>query len=159
MTKQLQQEGFVINHKKVNRLMKENQLLVPKKKKVKQYAKYRLLTPNLPLEMLEMDIKFVWVESEKKHAYILTVLDVFTRTALAWHVGFSIKQHKVKRVWEQVIENHLQPNNMLKKGIAIEVRNDNDPRFSAKTVQKIFAKNYLNQVFTHPLYPTREWAH
>ena len=87
-----------------------------------------------------MDIKFAWVASEMKHAYILTVLGVFTRTALAWHVGFSIKQHTVKKVWEAVIENHLQPNDTLKKGISIEVRNDNDPRFSAKMVQEFFLK-------------------
>lgn len=153
MTRQLQQEGFIINHKKVNRLMKEQQLLASKIKVKKRYAKYRILTPSIPLEMLEMDIKFAWVESEKKHAYILTILDVFTRTALAWHVGFSIKQHTVKKVWEEVIENHLQPNDMLKKEISIEVRNDNDPRFSAKTVQDFFSQNHLNQVFTHPYTP------
>jgi len=153
MTCQLQQEGFIINHKKVNRLMKENHLLALKKKVTKNYAKYKVLTPSGPLEMLEMDIKFAWVASEMKHAYILTVLDVFTRTALAWHVGFSIKQHTVKKVWEAVIENHLQPNDMLKKGISIEVRNDNDPRFSAKMVQEFFLKNHLNQVFTQPYTP------
>lgn len=60
------------------------------------------------------------------------------------------KQHTVKKVWEAVIENHLQPNDMLKKGISIEVRNDNDPRFSAKMVQEFFLKNHLNQVFTQP---------
>jgi len=63
------------------------------------------------------------------------------------------KQHTVKKVWEAVIENHLQPNDMLKKGISIEVRNDNDPRFSAKMVQEFFLKNHLNQVFTQPYKP------
>ena len=99
MTCQLQQEGFLLNHKKVNRLMKENHLLALKKKVTKNYAKYRVLTPSDPAEMLEMDIKFAWVASEMKHAYILTVLDVFTRTALAWHAGFSIKTtHSEKSV-------------------------------------------------------------
>ncbi|MFV0247743.1 MAG: IS3 family transposase, partial [Tenacibaculum sp.] len=32
ITKQLQQEGYQVNHKKVYRLMKENQLLHPKRK-------------------------------------------------------------------------------------------------------------------------------
>lgn len=68
-----------------------------------------------------MDIKFAWVASEMKHAYILTVLGVFTRTALAWHVGFSIKQHTVKKVWEAVIENHLQPNDTLKKAFQLKL--------------------------------------
>ena len=42
MTKQLQQEGYRVNHKKVYRLMKENQLLYPKQKaNGKTYVKYR----------------------------------------------------------------------------------------------------------------------
>ena len=112
----------------------------------------------MPLEMLEMDIKFVWIEQQRRHAFILTVLDVFTRTALAWHIGFSITQHTVKHIWESVIINHLQTNNMLEKGITIEVRNDNDPRFSAKMVQDFFKTNHLNQVFTY-LYTPQENPH
>jgi hypothetical protein len=42
---------------------------------------------------------------------------------------------------------------MLVKGICIEVRNDNDKRFSAKMVQDFFKENYLDQVFTHPYTP------
>ena len=153
MTAQLQIEGFQINHKKVYRLMQENQLLLTKERVKKNYAKYRILTPSIPLEMLEMDIKFVWIEQQRRHAFILTVLDVFTRTALEWHIGFSITQHTVKHIWESVITNHLQANDMLEKGISIEVRNDNDPRFSAKMVQEFFEANHLNQVFTHPYTP------
>ena len=153
MTAQLQIEGYEINHKKVYRLMHENQLLATKERVKKNYAKYRILTPSIPLEMLEMDIKFVWIEQQRRHAFILTVLDVFTRTALEWHIGFSITQHTVKQIWESVITNHLQTNDMLNKGISIEVRNDNDPRFSAKMVQEFFETNHLNQVFTHPYTP------
>jgi hypothetical protein len=38
-------------------------------------------------------------------------------------------------------------------GRIIEVRNDNDSRFSAKLIQEFFKENYLNQVFTHPYTP------
>jgi transposase InsO family protein len=41
----------------------------------------------------------------------------------------------------------------LERGINIEVRNDNDSRFSAKLIQEFFKENYLNQVFTHPYTP------
>lgn len=154
MTTELKIKGYEINHKKVYRLMKENLLLQEKRnKKKKNYAKYRIINPNGPLEVLEMDIKFVWVESMRKHALILTVLDVFTRTALDWHVGMSITQHTVKNLFSSVITNHLQEHDMLSKGVHIEIRNDNDPRFSAKSVQDFFKRNFLNQVFTHPYTP------
>jgi len=102
---------------------------------------------------MEMDIKFIWIESERRHGYILTIIDVFTRVVLAWHVGMSITQQTVKEIWVRIIQNHLQENDMLNSGVSIEIRNDNDPRFTAKSVQQFFADNYLNQVFTHPYTP------
>ena len=154
MTTQLKILGYEINHKKVYRLMNQaNMLQLKPKRKIKKYATYRILMPNEPLEILEMDIKFVWIESQQRFAYILTILDVFTRMVLGWHVGMSINQHTVKEVFSSVVINHLQPNNMLSKGVHIEVRNDNDKRFSAKSVQQFFKDNYLNQVFTHPYTP------
>jgi len=38
----------------------------------------------------------------------------------------------------------------LNKKIIIEVRNDNDSPFIAKSVQNFFKDNYIHQVFTHP---------
>ncbi len=153
MTKHLQIQGYLINHKKVYRLMKENELLRLKVKQEKSYVKYRKVAPEAPLTLLEMDIKFIWIESRQTHGFILTVLDVFTRMALEWHMGMSVTQHTVKEIWTSVIINHLQENEMLKNKINIEVRNDNDPRFSAKQVQLFFEQNHLNQVFTHPYTP------
>lgn len=128
----LQMMGFFINHKKVYRLMKEAQLLKEKhQKEEKTRVKYRKVFPSQPLEVLEMDIKFVWVEEYKRHCYVLTTIDTFTRIVLHWMVSYSIKKEDVKRAWEHIIINHLQPNDCLKRPINIEVRNDNDSRFSA----------------------------
>jgi len=154
MTIALKIIGYHINHKKVYRLMKENQLLhVKAKKSPKTYVKYRLVMPPGPLHLLEMDMKFVWIESARKHGYILTVIDVFTRQVLGWVAQMSITQHTVKTIWTEIIISHLQANDMLAKGVHIEIRNDNDKRFSAQMVQQFFKDNYLNQVFTHPYTP------
>ena len=153
-TAALQLEGYNINHKKVYRLMKEAQLLKERHEKPsKNRVKYRKVFPTHPFEVLEMDIKFVWIEEFKRHAYVLTIIDTFTRVVLHWTVAYYIKKEAVKKAWEHIIINHLQPNNCLDKGIHIEVRNDNDSRFSAKLVQEFFKENYLNQVFTHPYTP------
>ncbi len=154
MTTALMLLGFVINHKKVYRLMNENLLLKPfRKKGFRNFVKYRKVFPKRPLEMLEMDIKFQWVEQHKRHAYIITVIDTFTRVVLAWKVSYSIKQHQVKKLWDEIIVNHLQPYNCLEKQIKIEIRNDNDSRFTAKKIKKYFEENNLIQVFTHPYTP------
>ncbi len=146
--------GFLINHKKVYRLMDEGHLLKDRHLKApRSFAKYRKVLPSEPLEVLEMDIKFVWVEEYRRHAYIFTVIDTFTRAVLHWQTAYQFKQGQVKRAWEDIIENYLQPHDCLNRNIHIEIRNDNDSRFAAKTVQQFFLENKLNQVFTHPYTP------
>ena len=146
--------GYFINHKKVYRLMKEAGLLKEKhKKRDKTYVKYRIVSPDGPLQLLEMDIKYVWVTRERRHAYILTVIDTFTRFVLHWQVGFSMKARQVKQAWEEVICNYLQPADLLSQKVHIEVRNDNGPQFGAKIIRQFFEQNHLNQVFTHPYTP------
>ena len=146
--------GYFINHKKVYRLMKQELLLKERyKKQDKTYAKYRIVTPSKPLELIEMDIKYVWIEQEKRYAFILNIIDTFTRHILYWSVDFQMKSTDVKIAWEQVIKEHLQPANMLNRKIDIEIRNDNGPQFGSKMIQDFFAENYLNQVFTHPYTP------
>lgn len=155
----LKSKGYIINDKKTYRLMKEADLIGEKTKSVnKTYAKYRKVLPKNPLEVLEMDIKMAWIERERRHAFILNVIDTFSRKWLHQSTGFSITKDHVKAVWEQIIYNYLQPNDSLKKGIHIEIRNDNDPRFSANIIQEFFKENKLNQVFTHP-YTPQENAH
>jgi len=154
MTAALMLLGFIINHKKVYRLMKEYQLLHDSyHRKGRNYVKYLRVTPRSPLEVLEMDIKYQWVAKHSRYAFILTIIDCFTRHVLHWSVAYSIKKEQVKEAWEEVIANYLQPENLLAKGITVEIRNDNDSRFAATEVQQFFKDNYLNQVFTHPYTP------
>jgi putative transposase len=154
MTAALQLKGYVINKKKVYPIMGDYQLLHEKRKKTgKVYVKHRRVDPRVPLEVIEMDIKFQWVVSHQRYAFILTIIDCFTRTVLHWQVAYSITQSQVIDAWEDVIVNYLQPYRMMDKKITIEIRNDNDSRFAAHSVQKYLAENGLNQVFTHPYTP------
>ena len=146
--------GYHINHKKVFRIMSAYQLLNERHKRPqRKYVKYRKVCPKGPLEVLEMDIKYQWVEQHRCHCFILTILDTFTRATLHWEVGYTMKQAQIKRAWEQVIVNYLQPAGMLTKGVHIEIRNDNGSQFAAKMIQEFFKENYLHQVFTHPYTP------
>lgn len=159
ITQVLRQEGYRINPKKTNRLMKDHNLLKDKRQKQpRNYVKYRKVLPTQPLEVLEMDIKMQWVERDRRHAYVLNIVDTFSRKWLYHWVGFSVTQHQVKAAWQYIIAEYLQPNDCLKRAIHIEIRNDNDKRFSAKMVQDFFKENNLNQVFTHP-YTPQENAH
>jgi len=154
MTFVLMQKGYIINHKKVNRLMEENQLLLDKpKNKTKQYAKYRMVTPKNPLEVMEMDIKMIWCSEHRRHVYNLTIIDTFTRVALFWEVGYHMKKEQILRAWKMIIEHILQPAGRYQSDIHVEIRNDNGPQFSAKELRAFFLENGLNHIFTHPYTP------
>jgi len=154
MTGVLQLLGYYINHKKVYRLMKTNQLLcAPKPRESKRYVKYRILSPEGPLRLLEVDIKYAWIEGESRHVYILTIIDVFTRAILYWKVDRQMKQKAVEQAWSYVIENHLEPHQMYGWELNIEVRSDNGPQFSAKKLKIFLEENHLIQTFTHPYTP------
>lgn len=154
MTAALMLLGFIINHKKVYRLMDEWQLLHETRKKApRPYVRYRRVNPTEPLTVIEMDIKFQWVLTHQRYAYILTIIDCFTRQVLHWQVAYSITKKQVKSAWQAVIIDFLQPHQMLDKKLTIEVRNDNDSRFAAKEVQAYMTENHLSQVFTHPYTP------
>ena len=76
MTTALMIAGYHINHKKLYRLMKDAQLLKePHRRTGRTFVKYRTVMPEGPLEVLEMDIKQVWVTWENRYAFILTVID------------------------------------------------------------------------------------
>lgn len=146
--------GYYINHKKVYRLMKKSQLLQPKREaEAKNYVKYRVLCPEGPLRLLEMDIKMVWIEGLRRYGFILTLLDVFTRVVLHWELGFQMRQADVQRAWTKVIEQHLEPNGAKGWETHIEIRSDNGPQFCATKLNQFFEDNYLMRTFTHPYTP------
>lgn len=154
ITVTLQIRGYYINHKKVYRLMSEYLLLEERRKRTgRNFVKFRRVAPTRALQIIEMDIKYVWIYEVRKYAFVLTVLDTFTRYVLNWVVGYTMKSEQVKATWEYVIANYLQPARMGKERIDIEVRNDNGKQFNSDLIINFFKENHLNQVFTHPYTP------
>lgn len=147
--------GFTINHKKVYRLMEKAGLLKEKIKPgaEKKYVRYRTVTPERPLHVIEMDIKMVWLVEHRRHAYILNIIDTFTRVVLHWSVGYQMKQEQIKQAWQAVIVDYLQPYDLLKEELHVELRNDNGPQFSAQSVKDFLNENHIKQTFTHPYTP------
>lgn len=134
--------------------MSEAQLLKEQyKKKDKQYVQYRKVVPKRPLEVLEMDIKYIWIQDARRYAFILTIIDTFSRKVLCWKVGFQMKSRHIQQAWENVIIHHLQPADLLSQKLHVEVRNDNGPQMGSKMIRQFFKENHLNQVFTHPYTP------
>lgn len=144
MTFALNLPGCIFNHQKVYRLMDLSLLLKEKWQKcISSFVKFLKILPNAPLQVLEMDIKFIWIEEHRRHEFVLTVIDTFTWIESGWKAAFQIRQEMVKQLWTDIIGTQLQPYDCLNNEMNIEVRNDNDSRFMVLSLPQFFRENHL----------------
>ena len=156
VTAELRKKGYIINKKKVYRLMKEHQLLNPKKKQVnesKNYVKYTQPCPAQPFEMLEIDIKYIYIRGDRRNAYLITILDIFNRKALVWDLDYSMKSKRVIALINQLILQYLQPEDLLNRKVSVTIRSDNGSQFIAKLVREHLQENQIFQEFIKPATP------
>jgi transposase InsO family protein len=155
MTHELKDMAYIIGKTKTYRLMKENKLLLQKRKSGSRiYVRHTQPLPFEPFEKLEMDIKFIYIRGERKNALLLTILDTFTRIALAWVLQYSIKHSTVAMLMNEVIDiwllDYRPP---FDENISVTLRCDNDGRFVALDLQKYLKDNFIEQEFILPATP------
>jgi len=142
---ELQAEGFIINKKKVYRLMKEQHLLCPGRRihtsGKRQFVQQRKIEASYPMQYLAMDIKYVYIQGERRHVYLLTVLDIFTKKALGHLLKSSIRQHDVVLLLDGIMQEY--------KTEGMIIRNDNGSQFIAHSVRNFLKSRGVNQEFTH----------
>lgn len=81
---------------------------------------------------------WMWASDQARYAFILTLIDCFTRKVPYWEIAFSVKSDQVKKAWEYIILSYLQPCQIIKNAIDVEIRNDNDTRFAYKDIRGFF---------------------
>jgi putative transposase len=115
LTAQLQREGFLVNRKHIQRLMRELGM------QGHSYAKKRRTTnsehsfpryPNLVEQLEVVHPEQVWVSDityirlRKEFVYLAVLMDVFTRCIRGWHLGRSLDQSLTLRALEQALAQH-----------------------------------------------------
>lgn len=141
---ELKSLGYIINKKKEYRLRDENSLLLGTRIKTtgkRNFVRFRKISASYPLEYLCMDIKYVWVEGEKRHYYLLTVLDVYSRKAIDWIFLPSIRKQHVVSLFMRIAKEYDV------RGVI--VRNDNGSQFLAHAVRQYLKSQEIVQEFTH----------
>jgi putative transposase len=156
MTKYLNRDGYLINHKKLYRIMKEEGLLklenrINRSGSGRKFVKFRKVYTSRPLQCLEMDIKMVWVPNVGKNAYLLSIIDVHTRRILKDYFSFNIKQNHVIDLLSTLFDEYNYPENVV-------IRSDNGSQFIAKSVREYLGLIGVQQEFTHVATP-EENAH
>lgn len=148
MTCELRSMEYVINKKKVYRLMKENRLLSSKVIKTqgkRTWVKFRRIEAKRTMEYLCLDIKYIWVQGENRWYYQLAIMDVFSRRILCWIFQRSVKQTDVI-----ALMRYLDLRFGLK---GVIIRNDNGSQFIAHAVRQALQELEAKQEFTHVATP------
>jgi putative transposase len=113
ITKQLQKEGHVINHKRVARLMAEMGLMGKPPRKRKRttnsnhdYRRYPNRVMNLtidrPNQVWVGDITYIRLQDE--FVYLAVLMDVFTRSIRGWHLARTMDQSLTIQALEKGLE-------------------------------------------------------
>jgi len=144
VTGELRRLDYIINEKKVYRLMSEQNLLLGKVIRTsgkRKFVQHRKIQAAYPMEYLCLDIKYVYVHGEKRNFYLLTIIDVFSRKIVDQIFQKSIKQIDVINAFRRI------NNEYGIKGVTI--RNDNGSQFIANNVKQYLRTAEANQEFTH----------
>jgi len=144
ITAMLRNEGYLINHKRVERIWKQEGLKVPQR----QPKRRRLwLNDGSCVRLRALYPDHVWSydfvmhhTSDKRKFRILTLIDEYTRQCLALKVDRHLTRESVLEALTDVF---------IRRGIPEHIRSDNGSEFTAKTVRE-----YLKALDVKTLYIT-----
>ena len=122
VTKQLQREGYQVNHKKVLRIMRESSLLCAVKRSYKRttnsqhpYPRY----PNLIKNMAVSSINHVWVADisyiriATSFVYLAVILDSFSRKVVGYAISDRLGMYLLKSLKHQLLMSKNQNQNLI----------------------------------------------
>ena len=128
----LKEDYFLkINNKKVYRLCKELDILKPQRKLKKHHP--RKLAKRAKVsnsnELWEMDVKYGFIKGNDQFFFQLSLIDVFDRNIISYHLGLSCKAKDATRVLKNALTKRK-----LTKGMdnLPTIRTDNGPQFVSK---------------------------
>jgi putative transposase len=144
---QLRREGFVINHKRTERLYSEMNLKLRRRRRHRLPVGVRqvLLQPIRPAQCWSIDFMSDSLSRGKPYR-LLNVIDDYARDALAIEVDFSLGAERVKRVLEQLCDLH---------GIPEFIRSDNGPEIRADSIQQWAKDQGITWEFIQPGKPAQ----
>lgn len=149
MSAELKEMGWIINHKKVYRLMQEHKLLYggrirPEPFK-RNFIRYRTPGAERPLQYLSMDIKYVHIHGWRRNVFLLTVMDIYSRKVLIHMLKASIKKGDVLVMLSLMLMEY--------KTEGMSLRNDNGSQFIATAVRQFLKEKGISQEFSHVATP------
>jgi putative transposase len=143
---------YIINRKKVFRLMKKENLLLKRISRTalgKQYVQFRKIKGATLFSNLQMDIKYVYIQGEKRNVYLLNIIDVCSRVIIGHLLSPTMKALRVVGLLSYVFRAF----NIDPARIDVLIRTDNGCQFVADAVRKYLASIDAKHEFTHVATP------
>ncbi len=117
ITKALIKKGIKVNHKKVLKIMKEGGLIKRKRKSFKPQTTdsnhSNPIQPNRAKGLKALHPNQLWVTDityiplANGFAYLATIMDVFSRKIIGWHLGKTLEAEIVLNALSTAIENRM----------------------------------------------------
>ena len=124
----LQREGLVVNHKRTERIYREEGLSLRKRKRKKTAAMTRVILPAPKRPNQRWSVDFVTDSLASGHRRrALVIVDDYSRECPAIEVGTSIGGHRVVPVLERPAES---------RGLPEIITLDNGPEFTGKALDE-----------------------
>jgi len=157
VTHLLKEQGYIINHKKVYRLMREHNLLHPSYRKsngvIRDRIKYTVPILERPFATIEADIKYIYIHGENRNAYLITFLCTFCGFALVWDMDYSMRANQVANLVDDLVGHPLMKKYSNNQSFSVIIRTDNGPQFIAKKLAESISKKGIKHEFIHPATP------
>lgn len=132
---------IVINKKKGYRLCKELDILRLQRQKNVSYprklAQNRTITESN--QLWEADIKYGFIEGEDRFFFVMSIIDVYNRGVVDYHMGLSCTAKDVTQSLQRAQFKRQQVNKQEK----LVIRTDNGPQFISHTFQEFCEKAEL----------------
>jgi putative transposase len=138
----LRREGFMVNHKRVERIYREEGLSLRRRHKRKRLSHLRVVRgwPTAANQVWAMDFIHDNLWSGRRYR-ALAVLDHWSRESLAIEVDVSLTGERVKRVLERL---------RVSRGLPEVILTDNGPEFTGRVLDQWAGDHHVQLQFIEP---------
>jgi putative transposase len=143
-----------INKKKVYRLCKELDILMPQREKKQSYPR-RLAknhTITAPNQLWQLDIKYGYVTTSRRYFFLASAIDVYDRTIVGHYHGLSCQAKDINKMLQKAFNKRGIHELDTDSGEKLIIRTDNGPQF----ISHKFEEFLINQkVVEHERIPPK----
>lgn len=142
--------GIYVNEKKVYRICRWNNLLLSRRRKKglahRTVASNRQV--NRPNQVWGFDIKYGYVDGERRFFFVLAFIDVFTRKVVGNYVGLSCKAGDLCFTLNQALLREC-----VTEADQLVIRSDNGPQMTSKEFSEWLSR--LEKKLMHEFIPVQ----